>query len=62
VRWTETIEYLIDEAGCELFLEVGPGNVLCGLMNRIRKGTLCFPVTDSETLAAALPHIRAALG
>ena len=40
VRWTETIEYLVDEERCDLFIELGPGGVLAGLLNRIRKGTL----------------------
>ncbi len=61
VRWTESIEHLIDVEGCELFIEVGPGNILCGLLNRIRKGTPCVSVSDSASLAAALPVLRDAL-
>lgn len=34
VRWTETIEYLYDR-GIELFLELGNGSVLNGLLKRI---------------------------
>src|SRR3954468_5887203 len=37
VRWTDCIETLLDR-GCDLFLELGPGGVLAGLMQRIRKG------------------------
>jgi len=61
VRWSESIEYLIDKEGIELFLELGPGNVLCGLLNRIRKGTTCVSVTDLATLQAALPIVREAM-
>jgi [acyl-carrier-protein] S-malonyltransferase len=58
VRWTETIEYLVDEQRCDLFIELGPGGVLAGLLNRIRKGTLCVSISDCASLAAALPGIR----
>ncbi len=59
VRWTETIEYLVDEAGCTLFLELGPGGVLAGLLNRTRKGTPCHSITDSASLDAAATALRA---
>ena len=59
VRWSETIEYLVDEAGCDLFLELGPGGILAGLLNRIRKGTPCHSITDCTTLDAALAALRA---
>jgi [acyl-carrier-protein] S-malonyltransferase len=58
VRWTETIEYLVDEQRCELFIELGPGGVLAGLLNRIRKGTPCVSISDCASLEAALPTIR----
>ena len=58
VRWSESIEYLVDEAGCDLFLELGPGGVLAGLLNRIRKGTPCHSITDCATLDAALDALR----
>jgi [acyl-carrier-protein] S-malonyltransferase len=58
VCWTETIEYLVDEERCELFIELGPGGILAGLLNRTRKGTPCVSITDCATLDAALPAIR----
>ena len=58
VCWTETIEYLVDEARCDLFLELGPGGVLAGLLNRTRKGTPCLSITDIASLEAALPILR----
>ena len=59
VRWTETIEYLVDEENCDLFLELGPGGVLAGLLNRIRKGTACISISDAASLEAALAILRA---
>jgi [acyl-carrier-protein] S-malonyltransferase len=58
VRWTETIEYLVDEEKCDLFLELGPGGVLAGLLNRTRKGTPCVSISDVASLDAALATLR----
>ena len=59
VRWTETMEYLVDHEKCELFLELGPGGVLAGLLNRTRKGTPCLSVTYCASLDAAVSALRA---
>ena len=59
VHWTETMEYLVDEEKCELFIELGPGGVLAGLLNRTRKGTPCVSISDCASLEAAVAAIRA---
>jgi [acyl-carrier-protein] S-malonyltransferase len=61
VRWTESVEHLVDEEKCELFLELGPGGVLAGLLNRIRKGTPCYSISDKASLTAAVTSLRALL-
>ena len=53
VRWSESMRLLLDQ-GHEQFLELGPGKVLAGLMNRIQKGTKALPVTDVESLDSTL--------
>jgi [acyl-carrier-protein] S-malonyltransferase len=58
VRWVECIEALIDD-GVELFVELGPGNVLAGLIKRIRKGTVCLSADDPESLAKIVEAVRA---
>ncbi len=58
VRWTQSVEYLIDELGCNLFLELGPGEVLAGLLNRIRKGTEIYSVGDGPSLARAVERLK----
>ena len=60
VRWAETLEYLVDEEKCDLFIELGPGAVLAGLLNRTRKGTPCLSVSDCSTLDAAVAALRSA--
>jgi [acyl-carrier-protein] S-malonyltransferase len=59
VHWTETMEYLVDEEKCELFIELGPGGVLAGLLNRTRKGTPCVSISDCASLEATVAAIRA---
>jgi [acyl-carrier-protein] S-malonyltransferase len=58
VRWTESIEYLVDDLKCDLFIECGPGGVLAGLLNRIRKGTPCLSISDCATVDAAVATLR----
>jgi [acyl-carrier-protein] S-malonyltransferase len=53
VRWTPSIEYIIDELGCDLCLELGPGQILAGLVSRIRKGTSVVSIGDAVSLDAA---------
>jgi [acyl-carrier-protein] S-malonyltransferase len=61
VRWVETINYLLDNTGCNLLIELGPGQVLAGLVGRIRKGTEVISIENLSTLRDALPLIRAAV-
>jgi [acyl-carrier-protein] S-malonyltransferase len=62
VRWTESMEYLVDQEKCDLFIELGPGGVLAGLLNRIRKGTPCISVSDCASLEVAVEQLKQALG
>jgi [acyl-carrier-protein] S-malonyltransferase len=58
VRWTESVEYMLDQLGCDLFLELGPGQVLAGLVSRIRKGTEVLSIGDRPSLEMALDRLR----
>ena len=49
VRWTESIQKLIG-LGVGLFVEVGPGKVLSGLVRQIDKGVKTANVEDSKSL------------
>jgi [acyl-carrier-protein] S-malonyltransferase len=54
VRWTESVEYLLDQLHCNQLIELGPGGVLAGLVGRIRKGTPVISFSNSATLAEAV--------
>ncbi len=62
VRWTETVEYLVDVEKVELFVELGPGAVIAGFVKRTRKEVPVIGVTDGATLEAAVGELRGVLG
>jgi [acyl-carrier-protein] S-malonyltransferase len=53
VRWTETVQKLIG-LGIRVFVEVGPGKVLCGLVRQIDKTMQTAHVEDLKSLNEAL--------
>jgi [acyl-carrier-protein] S-malonyltransferase len=59
VRWTETVEYLVDVEKVEQFLELGPGGIVAGLVKRTRKEVPVISITDTATLRAAVESLRA---
>ena len=46
------------EIGCDLFLELGPGGVLAGLMQRTRKGTEVLTICDAASLQGVVEKLR----
>jgi [acyl-carrier-protein] S-malonyltransferase len=59
VRWLDSIRELIDQ-GVRIFVEVGPGKVLCGLLRQIDRSVRCFNVEDAASLHATLDKITQA--
>ena len=53
VRWTESIEQLLSD-GAEQFIESGPGNVLCGLVKRIARGTPAVSLSSQDGMQIAV--------
>ena len=60
VRWTDCMERML-AMGCDLFLELGPGGVLAGLLQRTRKGAEVISMSDCASLQAGVERIRAVL-
>ncbi len=58
VRWDESMRRLI-ENGVGLFIEVGPGKVLWGLMRQIDRSKTCLTVGDEASLAKTLSQVAA---
>jgi [acyl-carrier-protein] S-malonyltransferase len=59
VRWEECMRALIAR-GVEMFFEVGPGKVLCGLMRQIDRSKTCFNVEDETSLQKVVNHFAGA--
>jgi len=53
VRWVDCVQSLVG-AGAGLFIEAGPGKVLCGLLRQIDPAQKCLNVEDAASLEATL--------
>ncbi len=49
VRWLDCVERLA-ALGCDFFIELGPGGVLAGLLQRTRKDANVISVSDAESV------------
>jgi [acyl-carrier-protein] S-malonyltransferase len=58
VRWVESVRHLAADLGVERFVEVGPGNVLCGLIRRIVPGVETLSLSEPESLGVLDPSSR----
>jgi [acyl-carrier-protein] S-malonyltransferase len=56
VRWVDCMERLAG-MGCDLFIELGPGGVLTGLLKRTRKDAEIVSVGDAEAARACAERI-----
>ncbi len=58
VKWEPSVRLLM-EKGVKLFVEVGPGKVLWGLMRQIDRSKACVAVGDEASLQKALAQVAA---
>jgi len=58
VRWQSVVEHSIG-SGADTFVELGPGNVLCGLIQKTDPGVRTFHVEDCASLKEATEGIQA---
>src|SRR2546421_5380351 len=56
VRWLDCMERLVN-LGCDLFIELGPGGVLDGLLKRTRKDVDVVSVSDVESVRACAERL-----
>lgn len=59
VRWLDSMHELI-ESGTTIFVEVGPGKVLSGLLRQIDRSVRCLNVEDAASLKSTLEKITLA--
>jgi len=57
VQWIHTIEYLVD-AGVTIFLEIGPGQALTGMVKRSVKGVTTLNVSGLTDIEKVVGRIR----
>ena len=58
VRWEAIVRHMIG-AGVDTFIEVGPGNVLQGLIKKIDPSVRTFGVSDRESLENTIREVKA---
>jgi [acyl-carrier-protein] S-malonyltransferase len=58
VRWVDCVQSL-KVAGADLFIEVGPGKVLCGLLKQIDPALKALNVEDVASLEKTLAELKA---
>jgi [acyl-carrier-protein] S-malonyltransferase len=60
VRWSDSVRAM-REAGCTVFIEAGPGQVLSGLVKRIVKDATVLNVEDEATLDSTVAELQRVL-
>jgi [acyl-carrier-protein] S-malonyltransferase len=59
VKWDQCMRLLIAQ-GVDIFIEIGPGKVLCGLMRQIDRSKTCLNVGDEASLTKTLDALSKA--
>lgn len=57
VRWSESV-LALHQAGADVFVEIGPGKVLAGLIRRIVREARVFNISDAASLDAAIAELQ----
>jgi [acyl-carrier-protein] S-malonyltransferase len=57
ILWEDSMQLLIAD-GFEIFLEVGPGRVLAGLLRQLDRGARSFSTGEKKGMAEALAYVR----
>lgn len=59
VQWTQTVEWLATDGGVTVFVEIGGGQVLAGLIKRITTGATILNAGTPADIAATAAELRA---
>jgi [acyl-carrier-protein] S-malonyltransferase len=57
VQWIRSIEYLAN-AGVTVFIEIGPGQALTGMVKRIIKGATTINISSATDIKKAANRVR----
>ncbi len=57
VRWVESIEKM-EELGVDTYIEIGPGNVLSGLVKKVNRRANIFQVNSVDSLASTVAVLK----
>jgi [acyl-carrier-protein] S-malonyltransferase len=57
VLWEDSVRWMLNQ-GVDTFVEIGPGNVLTGLVRKVDRKVTAVSVQDVETLQAAVDTLR----
>ncbi len=59
VLWEDSVRYMADELGINVFVEVGPGKVLSRFVSKTQPEAVTLNIEDPASLAAALVALQA---
>jgi [acyl-carrier-protein] S-malonyltransferase len=57
VQWKASVDYMVETAGVQSFVEFGPGRVLSGLVKRISRETEAISVNNAESVVALADRV-----
>lgn len=57
VLWEDSVRYMLEQ-GVDTFVEIGPGNVLCGLVKKINRRVDTLSIQDEESLKQAVEKLK----
>lgn len=57
VQWMQTIEYLVS-VGVSIFIEIGPGQALTGMVRRIAKGVNTLNISNVADIEKAVAYVH----
>lgn len=57
VRWADSVTFMLSQ-GVDIFIEIGPGKALAGMVKKIDRKASVYNIYDAETLQKTLEELR----